>query len=520
MACGVISCHACGVMPPLFPSLLTLLFGSLLTWLWLTDNVMRSLALAVLSLLWIVLIGLWWALRERGVRMRRMLVFVLGLAGLFFFFRLAVRYEGSADGSAFPQLRFTWQKSDTPQAPELREKLGEVSAADVAPPGAVDMPRFLGVKGDGVLPEPAFALDWKVKAPREVWRIQIGAGWSGFAITGHRAITQEQRGPQECVTCYDLRSGQMLWSHTDEALFTEMLGGDGPRATPSIDAVTGKVFTLGGTGILNCLDLSTGAKAWQRDVLKDSAAPRNLEWGKSASPLLTAKHVICSGGDSGTSLIAYDRSSGEIAWKAGTDGGSYVSPVIVKLAGREQLLSVNRGSVTGHEPSTGRQLWSFEWPGGFPKVGQPLAVGENKLLLTSSYGVKTNLLEITANHEVRSLWAESAPRTKFSSASIFGGIACAIDEGTLCAIDLATGERLWREVRCGFGQQIRLGEQHLLVQAEKGHVLLLRITKEAPIEVARLDALTSKTWNPPTLAGRWLLLRNDREAICYELQAP
>jgi outer membrane protein assembly factor BamB len=117
------------------------------------------------------------------------------------------------------------------------------------------------------------------------------------------------------------------------------------------------------------------------------------------------------------------------------------------------------------------------------------------------------------------VWASKAPRTKFSSASVFGTHAYALDEGTFCCVDLATGERGWREGRYGFGQQIRVGDQWMLMQAEKGFVALIKANPERLEEVSQLDALHSKTWNPPTLAGRWLLLRNDREAVCYEIPA-
>lgn len=504
-------------MPPLFPLVTTVFLGGLLAWMWLTDNVMRSAAVVLLPVLWLLLNGLWWALRQKGLRLKRLAVFILGAVLVVMFFRFAVRYEGSADGSAWPQLAFKWQKKDAPELPMLGEVKAEPSLADVPPPGVRDMSRFLGAKGDGVLPAAEFATDWAAKPPREVWRIQIGPGWAGFAVAGHRAITQEQRGELECVTCYDIRDGKLLWSHTDKAHFNELMGGEGPRAVPTVDSVAGVVFTMGAMGHLNCLDLATGTKRWQREVLKDGGATRNLEWGKSSSPLLTASHVICSAGDDGASLIAYDRQTGEIAWKAGNDGGSYASPVLLTLAGKEQIVTVNRGSVSGHDPASGEIAWSFEWPGMFPKVAQPLVVVTNQLLITSSYGLKSHLLEITGSKKPSVIWAESNPRTKFSSASIFGDHAYAIDEGTLCCVNLKTGERIWREGRYGFGQQVRVGDDRLLIQTEKGPVVLVKPSPEKLIEIARLDALKSKTWNPPTLAGRWLLLRNDREAVCYEL---
>ncbi|MBL9130814.1 MAG: PQQ-binding-like beta-propeller repeat protein [Verrucomicrobiaceae bacterium] len=505
-------------MPPLFPIITTLIIGGLLAYFWITDNVMRSAAVVLLPAFWSLLNGLWWALRKSGHRLKRLGIFVLACAAIVAFFRFAVRHEGSADGSAWPQLAFVWQKKDQPVVPPLAPVTAAPSLADTPPPAARDMPRFLGEKGDGVLPAPEFHTDWAAHPPREMWRIQIGTGWSGFAVAGHRAITQEQRGEIECVTCYDLRNGTLLWSHTDKAFFTELMGGEGPRATPTLDVITGEVFALGATGMLNCLELATGKQKWQRDVLKDCKSPKNLEWGKSASPLLTAAHVICSGGDSGTSLIAYQRATGEIAWQSGTDGGSYASPVLHQLDGRDQIVTVNRNSVSGHDPADGKTMWTFDWASNFPKVGQPVLAAPDQVLITSSYGLDSHLLEIKAG-AARSLMTSSALRTKFSSASVVGSHAYALDEGTLCCVDLKTGERVWREGRYGFGQQIRLGDDLLLIQAEKGHIVLVKASPDKLHEIARLDALKSKTWNPPTLAGRLLLLRNDREAVCYELPA-
>lgn len=510
-------------MIPKFPLFLTLLFGGLLAWLWATDHVFRSGGLMILTPLWLILFGLWWALHRRGLRLKRLGLFVLGVLAIMAAFKYLIRYDGSADGSAFPSLAWRWQQAEV--LLELHSGADAAAVPSPTPPGAADMPRFLGAKGDGVLPQPDWQTDWKAHPPREVWRIQVGDGWAGFAVAGGRALTQEQRGEDEYVTCYDLATGKLLWAHADKARFDEAMGGIGPRSTPTVDVAHNLVFTMGAKGLLNCLDLTTGKVRWSQDVLKDGGTTKSPEWGKSAAPLIVGDNIVCSGGDNGTTLIAYKCSDGQFVWKAGDDGGSYSSPVLMTLAGREQILSVNSNSVTGHDPAGGAVLWKFDWPGMFPKVCQPVQVTPDRILITTSYGLKSNLLEIKpaaaadGKMTVSSVWAGSAPRTKFSSASVFGTHAYALDEGTLCCVDLATGERGWREGRYGFGQQIRVGDNLMLVQAEKGYVALVKASPERLEEVSRLEALHAKTWNPPTLAGRWLLVRNDREAVCFELPA-
>ena len=86
----------------------------------------------------------------------------------------------------------------------------------------------------------------------------------------------------------------------------------------------------------------------------------------------------------------------------------------------------------------------------------------------------------------------------------------------LVCLDPASGERRWKSGRYGHGQVI-LVEDLLLVETEEGEIVLVDPSPLAHVEVARFAALDGKTWNPPALAGPYLLVRNDREAACYEL---
>jgi outer membrane protein assembly factor BamB len=134
--------------------------------------------------------------------------------------------------------------------------------------------------------------------------------------------------------------------------------------------------------------------------------------------------------------------------------------------------------------------------------------------------LKSHLLEVETTGEGRfsctAVSTGKAPRTKFSSASVIAGFAYGLDEGTLACIDLASGERRWREGRYGFGQHTLVGGL-LVIQSEPGFIALVKPNPDRLEELARSPALNSKTWNPPTLAGRWLLVRNDREVVCFEL---
>src|SRR5262249_443709 len=91
-----------------------------------------------------------------------------------------------------------------------------------------------------------------------------------------------------------------------------------------------------------------------------------------------------------------------------------------------------------------------------------------------------------------------------------------LDDGILACIDLATGERKWKDGRYGHGQ-VMLVDDLLLVQTEPGPVALVGADPAGYREGTRLNPLGGKTWKTPALAAGLLLVRNDQEAVCYRL---
>ena len=193
------------------------------------------------------------------------------------------------------------------------------------------------------MPKVEFGRDWVADPPRLLWRQPIGAGWSSFAVVGHFGVTQEQRGEDELITCYNIDDGKLAWSHATPVRFDEKLAGIGPRSTPTI--FEGRVYTMGAMGNLDCLDGATGKVIWQHDVLaeNDALLPK---WAKSCSPLVHENKVIVSaGGSNGKSLVAYDATTGSEVWSGGDSLSSYSSPTVLTLAGVPQIVIVNQSSV-------------------------------------------------------------------------------------------------------------------------------------------------------------------------------
>ena len=390
-----------------------------------------------------------------------------------------------------------------------------------------DYPQFLGPHRNGTVQGIKLARDWSERPPQLLWRQPIGAGWSAFAVAGSSAITQEQRGEYEMVVCYDLHSGREQWSHSDRDRYEATPAGVGPRATPTI--VEDRVYTLGATGILNCLDLATGERIWSEDILYDNDAEL-ASWGMSGSPLVLDDLVVVSaGGGTGKSLVAYHKDTGERVWREGSDPAGYSSPLITTLAGVPQILIFNYGSVAAHDPSDGGVLWQHPWPNTTECIAQPVPLPEDHLFVSSGYGIGCKLFQIErdVDNQLKAtlVWETPRLKAKFTNVVHRDGYIYGLDDGVLVCLDLANGQRRWKRGRYGHGQVILVDGSDeidnqsglLLVSAESGDVLLVEVNPNESKELARFPALASKTWNNPALAGQYLLVRNDREAACYEL---
>ena len=280
------------------------------------------------------------------------------------------------------------------------------------------------------------------------------------------------------------------------------------------------MYSLGATGLLNALDLETGKRLWTRDILADNDAT-NAGWGKSCSPLVVDGLVVVSaGGPDGKSLVAYDAETGDIVWQGGEDRSAYASPLVTTLAGRRQIVMLNANSVVAHDPADGRVLWSHPWPGGMPTVSQPLPLPEDRLLVSAGYGMGSKLFEIRSDASgelTASLrWETLRLKAKFANLLYHDGFVYGLDDGILVCLDPATGDLRWKRGRYGHGQLI-LVEDLLLVQTEKGEIVLVDPSPNELRELTRFRIMDGKTWNSPALAGPYLLVRTEQEAALFEL---
>lgn len=378
---------------------------------------------------------------------------------------------------------------------------------------------FRGPKRDGVYAEMPINTNWPTSGLPRLWQQPCGGGYGSFAIANGMAFTIEQRRDKEAIIAYDLVTGREIWTNAWPALFSESMGGDGPRSTPTFDA--GKIIALGALGELRCLEADSGKLIWSRNILDDggSAPPT---YGVAASPLIVdEKLIVLGGGHGGKSIRCYNKTNGVPIWAVMLDETGYSSPETVTLAETSQII-VCLGERTIGIDSEGKMLWEVPWKilNHQMPIAQPVIVGPNRFLLSAGYFTGATVIAIEKNDTefvATPKWRNRNLKNKFSSSVFLNGYIYGLDEDILTCVSAETGERKWKEGHYGFGQLL-LASGCLVILSGEGDLALVRAVPDRHEEMARFAAIYGKTWNYPAIGDGKLLVRNSVEMACFDLR--
>ncbi len=462
---------------------------------------------------------------DRILRSRRTTV-ALGAALLVPLFSLTVR-TGGLWGDFKQDFDWRWSPSIEEQlmsdfslgaAGEAGENVRRTAIPD--PDDSIsEWPGFRGASRDGRQTGRKFASDWNSTPPQLLWKIQVGPGWSSFSHHGGLLFTQEQRGSQESVGCYAAETGTKVWTSSWEARFDDPLGGPGPRATPTF--AEGRLYALGATGILRCLNPVDGSIIWERDI-GELAQRQPPMWGFSSSPLVSGQRVIVhAGGADGKATLAFDVATGEPQWSAPGGDDTYSSPHLGSFRGEPLVLMLSNLGLEMLRPSDGKVRLSYPWKHSDHRALQPQFASDDTILLPTGMGGGTRLIRLDSKGgalTAEEVWTSKFLKPDFNDFVLYGDHVYGFDGSVFTCIRLDTGERVWKGGRYGKGQVVLLADSGLLlVMSERGEGVLLRASPEAHEEMAQVPLLSGKTWNHPTIVGDRLFVRNAEEAACYRL---
>ena len=426
---------------------------------------------------------------------------------------------------------------------------------------ADDWPEFRGPDRLGIWHETGIVDRFPPEALIVRWRTPIESGYGGPVVANGRVFVTDFTPSNglngiERIVALDEETGNIVWTQQWEADYRGVSHGIGPAASPTVDG--DKVYVQGATGMLVCLDVSTGRIVWQTHHISDRGAARERwPWfyGYVGSPLIDGPRVITTvGGQPSAMVVALDKQTGTELWRtsAGTQsldsdpGPGTGYPLIITAGGTRQLIVWHPEAVVSLDPATGETYWDtpFAAYAGITSAG-PVHSGSH--LFFSTFYSGPLMIELDDDKpDAHILWkgtSDSEIQTDGLHSLLGppliqdGYIYGVCSYGQFRSLNAATGERVW-ETQEVMTERARLASAFIVqngdrvfISNDRGELIMARLSPEGYEELGRTKLIepTTPAYNRrelrktnivhPAYANRSIYIRNDEEIISVSLAA-
>ena len=222
---------------------------------------------------------------------------------------------------------------------------------------AQEVVQWRGVNRDGIYNESGLLKQWPDGGPKLLWHFDaLGDGHASAAVTSSMIYTAGTIDGKGNVFAFDY-SGKLLWKTEYGTEWTE--NWPGTRTTPLING--DDLYLMNGFAMITCMDAKTGKIKWSNDLMKNFEG-RNITWGMTENLLIDGNKLFCTLGGIEANIVALDKNSGQLIWKSKGNGekSAYGSPLLIKLANKNILVTMTEKSILGIDASTGNVLWRIE----------------------------------------------------------------------------------------------------------------------------------------------------------------
>ena len=306
-----------------------------------------------------------------------------------------------------------------------------------------DWPWWRGPSRNGeAAPDQAPPTQWA--ADRNiVWKSPlVGRGHGSPTLVGSRIFIQtadETTGAQ-IVLCLDRSTGKQLWSTMVHASggMRKNSKSTAASSSPACDGQRVIVnFPNNGAMMTTALSLE-GQQLWQTKIC-DYVEHQ----GYGSSPALYQSLAIISADTkAGGAIAGLDRSSGQMVWRRERPKlPNYPSPILMHVAGKDQMVLTGCDLFSSFEPLTGKTIW--EVPGATTECVTS-TVTDGKRVFSSGGYPRNHMSAVLADGSGKLDW-ENESRVYVPSLLVRdGALYGVLDVGIAVCWSTETGKELWK----------------------------------------------------------------------------
>jgi len=397
---------------------------------------------------------------------------------------------------------------------------------------AADFAQWRGPQRDGQATETGLLQEWPKEGPKLLWQANnAGGGYSTPSVVGDRIYLLGSDATEETVYALNAKDGSKVWSaklgkvgHPEQNPSYP-----GARTTPTVE---GKhLFALGSDGDLVCLEIASGKEVWRKQLRTDFGGKYG-EWAYSESPLVDGDKVIVTPGGTTATIVALNKTTGEVLWKCAVPEGSdasYSSVISAEFSGVRQYVQFLAKGLVGVEAKTGKLLWLYEKTAkGSPAVIITPLVSDG-LIYSGSFRAISTLVKPVLKEGAFTLEeiysGNKLPVGLGGVVKVGGNFYGSSSQAAMC-VDFLTGTVKWEERALGPCSWL-VADKRIYIHAENGDVALIEPSGEAfklkgrftpPGLPPRANPM-EKAWAYPVVANGKLYIRDKENLWCYDVKA-
>jgi outer membrane protein assembly factor BamB len=384
---------------------------------------------------------------------------------------------------------------------------------------AQEATQWRGVNSSGIYKAEKMLPVWPANGPKILWTFdKLGQGFSSPAFANNNRIyVNGMIDGQATLFVLDLNGKelqQFKYGKEFDASYP------GTRSTPTIAGDL--AYLLTGNGKLTCLDLKSGKPAWVKDFTTDMDGV-NITWGYTESILIDGDKLFCTPGGKTNNVMALNRMTGETIWSCSGVGelSAYCTPRLIKLQGRQLLVTHTAAHVVGIDASTGKLLWNLEHPNQWSVHPNTPIYHDGGLFVFSGYGQGGEKLKLSADgSSITKEWNIKSFDSRIGGAVLLDGYMYGSgDNGrSWQCIDWKTGEQKYSSTEVGKGVTI-VANNKLIGYSEKGELFMAEANPSGfkVISKTKVTLGAEQHWAHPAINEGVLYVRHGNVLIAYKI---
>ncbi|MFW6146300.1 MAG: PQQ-binding-like beta-propeller repeat protein [Planctomycetota bacterium] len=404
--------------------------------------------------------------------------------------------------------------------PTIAVAAGILAIAALA--AAEDWPKWRGPRGDNITSGDGLLTEWAGGGPREVWRVEVGAGYSTPVIVDDVIYLFTQAERTDTLVALSADDRRVLWRQSYRTGFHDRRY-SGTRATPTVEG--DRIYTYGGGCDLTCWSRADGQIVWRTNILEKTGATKGITWGAAGSPLIVGDVIYVQGGKDGPVAAAVNKTNGELLWKADAPGpGGYATIAATTVDGRDQLLVFGGTTLYGLDPRRGETLWRLPYETQYQVNAATPIIRGGKAFITHGYNKGKGTLLALEPRSVSKVWENERIRSRFVTPILEGDVMYANSRGTLKCVRWADGSLVWAcddpKLNLGLGGSLIRAGDLLITLSERGMLSLVHATPDGWSLRGQVRLFKEKqTWSTPVVYNGRLYVKGNRELVCLDIAA-